>query len=136
MTSQKSLTVSQLRFNNNLIKLSKQTNYEESIDEWIFIENIHSQQYDNNCLCGKPLKHQYYYINKTTYKIICAGKSCRQRLKRIEKEIKSQQKKDLLEIVKFFKTNGIKNIGEFDLIVYCENNIQIIIKFAIIWHKT
>ena len=69
------LTKSQKRFNDNLIKLSEGDEYEKCIDEWKFTDiYIEDDNYKNNCLCGKPLKHQYYYINQKTGKIICSGK--------------------------------------------------------------
>ena len=49
----------------------------------MYIEYIEDEDYNNNCLCGKPLKHQFYYLNKNTNKIICSGESCKQKLKKV-----------------------------------------------------
>jgi len=121
------LTNSQKRFNDNLIKLSIENNYEQCIDEWSFIEYIKKTDYDNNCLCGKPLIHQYYFINEKTEKIICSGKSCKQKLERLKKNPNSRKNIDLSKIIRM--TNGIKNIGDFNLVKYCKRNFKIIIDF-------
>ena len=120
----KLLTKNQKRFNDYLIKLSKNNIYENCINEWFFIYNLSNEQYDNNCLCGKLLKHQYYYCNIETKKVICVGKSCRQELEKIEKKTLTKKEQFLK---KFFETNGIENIGDFDLVSYCQNNISILI---------
>ena len=120
----KPLTKNQKRFNDYLIKLSKNNIYENCINEWFFIYNLSNEQYDNNCLCGKLLKHQYYYCNIETKKVICVGKSCRQELEKIEKKTLTKKEQFLK---KFFETNGIENIGDFDLVIYCQNNIIILI---------
>ena len=112
MTSIK-LTKSQRRFNENLVELSEENDYEKCIDEWCFIEKVEDDDYNNNCLCGIRLKHQYYYINEKTRKIICSGNDCRQKLERLEKKLRSQKSKDILRII---RRNGMKNIGDFDLL--------------------
>ena len=116
------LTKSQKRFNDNLVKLSEEDDYDKCIDEWKFTGiYIEDNDYDNNCLCGKPLKHQYYYINQKTGKIICSGKSCKQKLKRLEKEKRTRKIEDLFKI---FTSNGMKNIGDYDLLEYCQKNFD------------
>ena len=125
MVEQSKLTTSQKRFNNNLVELSEENEYEKCIDEWSFIEYFKKDDYDNNCLCGRPLMNQYYYINEKTGKIICSGKDCRQKLERLEKKTRNQKIKD---ISKMISLNGIKNIGDFDLVEYCRRNFKIIIE--------
>ena len=83
---------SQKRFNNNIVKLSTNKNYDECIDEWHFIGHLKKDEFDNNCLCGRLLKNQYFYINENTCKIICSGDNCRQKLEKIEKKTKTNKK--------------------------------------------
>ena len=69
-----------IKFEENLIKISKSNNWEQAIKEWGFLWKKERDNRDNHCLCGTKLKHQYYYYNKNTKKIICCGMECKKHI--------------------------------------------------------
>ena len=64
------------KFEKVIIELSNGDTWEEASKEWGFLYYKEKDTKDNNCACGWKLKHQYYYYNKNTNKIICASQIC------------------------------------------------------------
>ena len=107
------------KFEENLIKLSKKNTWEEASKEWGFLYKRERDTRDNHCLCGIKLKHQHYYYNKNTKKIICAGKACRKHIDdyRGNKKYNSDFISDLYSL-------GHERVVDYDLEEYCRENEQ------------
>ena len=107
------------KFEENLIELSKKNTWEEASKEWGFLYKRERDTKDNHCLCGYKLKHQYYYYNKNTKKIICAGMACKTHIDdyRGNKEYNSDFISDLNAL-------GNERVVDYDLEAYCIENEQ------------
>ncbi len=108
------------KFEENLVKLSNGDSWELASKEWGFIYKIERDTKDNNCLCGHKLKHQYYYYNKKTHKIICCGNGCK---KHIDEHI-GTIKYDNSFVCDMLYIMGTDQIVDYDLDEYCSNNEQ------------
>jgi len=108
------------KFEENLIQLSVNNTWESASKEWGFTHKMESDTKDNHCLCGYKLKHQYYYYNKMTNKIICCGNGCKKHIDNHIGTIKYDNDfvGDLLYIL------GKDRIVDYDLYEYCANNEQ------------
>ena len=105
-----------IRFETNLIELSRGITWLEASKEWGFLYKEVKENRDNHCLCGSKLKYQYYYYNKNTGKIICCGSECKKYIQDyIVKKYSDTFIKDLTNI-------NIENILDYDLDAYCETN--------------
>ena len=111
-----------IKFEENLIKISKGNNWEQASKEWGFLWKKERDNRDNHCLCGTKLKHQYYYYNKNTKKIICCGMECKKHIDdhRGNREYSNYFINDVEYIL------GQENVGDYDLEKYCKDNEQIV----------
>ena len=109
------------KFEENLILLSIGNTWEESSKEWGFLYKRERPTKDNHCLCGYKLKHQYYYYNKNTKKIICSGMECKKHIDehRGNKKYDNNFMSDLYAI-------GPNKIYDYDLESWCRDNEQIV----------
>ena len=108
------------KFEEVIIELSQSETWEDASKEWGFLYYKEKDTKDNHCGCGFKLKHQYYYYNKNTKKIICAGKGCRIHIDDHIGNIKYDNNfiSDLLNIM------GNETVGDYDLEEWCRNNEQ------------
>ena len=107
------------KFEENLIKLSLGNTWEESSKEWGFLYKRDRPTKDNHCLCGYKLKHQYYYYNKNTKKIICAGMECKKHID----EHRGNRKYDI-DFIRDVCYLGTESVGDYDLQSWCKGNEQ------------
>ena len=107
------------KFEENLIELSKKNTWEEASKEWGFLYKRERDTKDNHCLCGYKLKHQYYYYNKNTKKIICAGMACKTHID----EYRGSREYDN-NFISDLNALGNERVVDYDLEAYCIENEQ------------
>ena len=107
------------KFEENLIEISKGETWEEASKEWGFLYKKEKDNKDNHCLCGHKLKHQYYYYNNFTKKIICCGMECKKHIDdhRGNKQYDNNFISDLNSV-------GGEYVGDYDLEEWCSDNEQ------------
>ena len=108
------------KFEKVIIELSNGDTWEEASKEWGFLYYKEKDTKDNNCGCGFKLKHQYYYYNKNTKKIICAGKDCKKHID--EYRGNKQYNNNFISDLNAIMDN--EHVGDYDLQAWCENNKQ------------
>ena len=111
-----------IKFEKNLIKISKSNNWEQASKEWGFIYERKRDNKDNHCLCSTNIKNQYYYYNKNTKKIICCGTGCRKHIDDYigDKKYNNNFISDLIYLI------DNDSVGDYDLEKYCKDNEQIV----------
>jgi len=105
-----------VKFEENLIEISQGNTWEEATKEWAFVNCDKKDSKDNHCLCGFPLKNQYYYVNRNTNKYICCGYGCKKHIDPyIVKVNDKRYTSDLKDII-------LDELIDYDLEAYCLAN--------------
>ena len=105
-----------VKFEENLIEISQGNTWEEATKEWAFVNCEKKDSKDNHCLCGFPLKNQYYYVNRNTNKYICCGYGCKKHIDPyIVKVNDKRYTSDLKDII-------LDELIDYDLEAYCLAN--------------
>lgn len=105
-----------VKFEENLIEISEGNTWDEATKEWAFVNCEKKDSKDNHCLCGFPLKNQYYYVNRNTNKYICCGYGCK---KHIDPFIVKVNDKRYTSDLKDFI---VDELIDYDLEAYCLAN--------------
>ena len=99
-------------FKNNLIALSENKEYNESIKEWRQLTTL--KKSDGRCICNAVIKNIIYYRNVKTFNIITSGSSCTHKFLKIIK--KAEENKINKKIINHI--NSIEYLNIDDLIKY------------------
>jgi hypothetical protein len=99
-------------FKNNLIALSENKEYNESIKEWQQLTTL--KKSDGRCVCNAVIKNIIYYRNVKTFNIITSGSSCTHKFLKIIK--KAKENKINKKIINHI--NSIEYLNIDDLIKY------------------